>query len=73
MISRFLNLGIYIFFMIVNEYNNKVSRKGYSKTITVDDDGDGTTYVFPNTSEFLAEIQRKRNAEKLYKILNRYK
>jgi hypothetical protein len=57
--------------MIVNDYNNIIRRKSFSKVITIEDDGDADGYVFPNTNGFLDGIQRKRNAEKLHGILKR--
>ena len=59
--------------MIVNDFNNKVGSTGFSKVITFDDDGDDMVYVFPKTTEFIAEIQKKQNAEKLHQILKRVK
>jgi len=55
--------------MIVNDLNNQVGTTRFSKVITIDDDGDDTTYVFPNTAHFIQGINHKRNAEKLHKIL----
>ena len=58
--------------MIVNDFfKNNVKRTIYSKVITLEDDGDDDVYIFPSTKGFLNSIQRKRNAEKLYGILNR--
>ena len=55
--------------MIVNELNNKIGRAIYSKVITIEDDGDDTVIVFPHTNKFIAQIEKKRNIEKLYGIL----
>ena len=55
--------------MIVNELKNQVGRAIYSKVITYEDDGEEMTYVFPSTKGFIEGIQKKRNAEKLHKIL----
>ena len=57
--------------MIVNDYNNRVSSAGFSKVITIEDDGEDMVYVFPKTTEFISEIQKKRNAEKLHRMLKR--
>ncbi|MHA1146675.1 MAG: hypothetical protein ACTSR8_00335 [Promethearchaeota archaeon] len=57
--------------MIVNDYNNRVSSGGFSKIITIEDNGEDTVYVFPKTTEFITEIQKKQNAEKLHHILKR--
>ena len=33
----------------------------FSKEITLDDDGDDITYIFPNTAEFISILRRKIN------------
>ena len=57
--------------MIINDLNNKVLKASFSKVITIDDDGDGAVYIFPDTKGFIAGIQKKRSAEKLHQILKR--
>ncbi len=44
--------------MIINELNTKVVGK-FVKEITIDDDGDSTVYVYPDTKEFLKVINRR--------------
>ncbi len=42
----------------------KVKIKGkFFKEVTIDDDGDNITYVFPDTQEFLSILRRKINKE----------
>ena len=48
--------------MILNDMKVKVEGKFY-KEVTVDDDGNTITYVFPDTSEFLSILRRKINKE----------
>ena len=57
--------------MIVNDYNNNITRTSFSKVVTIDDDGEADAYIFPNTTGFLDGIKRKQNAEKLHAILKR--
>ncbi len=40
----------------------KVNGK-FFKEVTIDDDGDNITYVFPDTEEFLSILRRKINRE----------
>ena len=42
----------------LNDLNTKVGMK-FSKEVTIEDDGDDITYVFPDTSEFIAVMKRK--------------
>lgn len=51
--------------MILNDLNEKVKGKFY-KEIIVDDDGEGLTYVFPDTKEFLSIIRRKEIKKNLH-------
>jgi len=44
--------------MIVNDLNNKVKGR-YYKEITIEDNGEDISYVFPNTEEFINIIKRK--------------
>jgi hypothetical protein len=42
----------------------KVKVKGkFFKEVTIEDDGDNITYVFPDTEEFLSILRRKLNKE----------
>ena len=50
--------------MILNDLNTKVKGKFY-KEVTIDDDGEGIVYVFPDTSEFLSIIRRKEMKKNL--------
>jgi hypothetical protein len=48
--------------MILNDMKVKV--KGtFFKEVTIEDDGDDLTYVFPDTKEFLSILRRKINKE----------
>ena len=56
--------------MTVNEDDiNK--RIVFSKILTIDDTGGDITVVFPDKTEFIAKMDRQRNAEKLHEILKR--
>jgi len=35
----------------------------FFKEVTIDDDGDNITYVFPDTEEFLSILRRRLNKE----------
>ncbi|MHA1275315.1 MAG: hypothetical protein ACTSPD_02070 [Promethearchaeota archaeon] len=59
--------------MIVNDLDRKILRASFSKTITINDDGENAIYIFPNTKSFIAGINKKKNAEQLHKILKRIK
>jgi len=48
--------------MILNDMKVKVKGK-FFKEVTIDDDGDNITYVFPNTEEFLSILRRRINKE----------
>ncbi len=43
----------------------------FSQIMTIDDTGGDITVVFPDTTEFIAKMERQRNAEKLHDILQR--
>ena len=43
----------------------------FSQIMTIDDTGGDITVVFPDTNEFIAKMDRQRNAEKLHDILKR--
>ena len=48
--------------MILNDMKVKVKGK-FFKEVTIDDDGDNITYVFPDTEEFLSILRRRINKE----------
>ncbi len=48
--------------MILNDMRVKIEGK-FFKEITIDDDGDNITYVFPDTEEFLSILRRRINKE----------
>lgn len=48
--------------MIVNDMKVKVQGR-FFKEVTIEDDGDNITYVFPDTEEFLSILRRKINKE----------
>ena len=48
--------------MIVNDMKVKIEGK-FFKEVTIDDDGDNITYVFPDTEEFLSILRRRINKE----------
>ena len=50
--------------MILNDLKAKVKGKFY-KEFVIEDDGDGLTYVFPDTTEFISIIRRKEIKQKL--------
>ena len=48
--------------MILNDMKVKIDGK-FFKEVTIDDDGDNITYVFPDTEEFLSILRRRINKE----------
>ena len=62
MLCSFLKPFGYSIGMILNDMKVKVEGK-FFKEITIDDDGDDITYVFPDTEEFLSILRRKINKE----------
>ena len=48
--------------MILNDMKVKIEGK-FFKEVTIDDDGDDITYVFPDTEEFLSILRRRINKE----------
>ncbi|MHA1351029.1 MAG: hypothetical protein ACTSPZ_09380 [Promethearchaeota archaeon] len=48
--------------MILNDMKVKIQGK-FFKEVTIDDDGDNITYVFPDTEEFLSILRRRINKE----------
>ena len=62
MLWGFLKAVWYSFGMILNDMKVKVNGK-FFKEVTIDDDGDNITYVFPDTEEFLSILRRKINRE----------
>lgn len=51
--------------------NNDKLRVGFSQEMTFEDNGGNITVNFPDTQKFISEIEQKRNAQKLHKILQR--
>jgi len=62
MLCSFLKLDYYSFGMILNDMRVKIEGK-FFKEVTIDDDGDNITYVFPDTEEFLSILRRRINKE----------
>ena len=62
MLWGFLKAVCYSFGMILNDMKVKVEGK-FFKEVSIDDDGDNITYVFPDTEEFLSILRRKINRE----------
>ncbi|MFW9941319.1 MAG: hypothetical protein ACFFBC_11730 [Promethearchaeota archaeon] len=52
--------------MILNDLKAKVDG-GFSREITVEDDGEDLVYVFPDTKEFISILRRKLNKEAVSK------
>ena len=48
--------------MILNDMKVKIEGK-FFKEVTIDDDGDNITYVFPDTKEFISILRRRINKE----------
>lgn len=48
--------------MILNDMKVKIEGK-FFREVTIDDDGDNITYVFPDTEEFLSILRRRINKE----------
>ena len=48
--------------MILNDMKVKVKGK-FFKEVSIDDDGNNITYVFPDTEEFLSILRRKINKD----------
>lgn len=55
--------------MILNDLNAKVEGR-FFKEITVEDDGDPITYVFPDTKEFISIIKRKMLKKEVRSVQN---
>ncbi|MGV9198435.1 MAG: hypothetical protein ACOC44_14915 [Promethearchaeia archaeon] len=51
--------------------NEERLRVGFSQEMIVEDTGGNITVNFPDTKNFISEIKRKRNAQKLHQILKR--
>jgi hypothetical protein len=62
MLCSFLKLDLHFFGMIVNDMKVNVQGK-FFKEVTIEDDGDNITYVFPDTEKFLSILRRKLNKE----------
>lgn len=57
--------------MIVNDLNDKIRDKStgrFYKEITVDDNGEDISYVFPDTKEFINILKRKLIKEKFLSL-----
>lgn len=50
--------------MILNDIEKRVKGQ-FLREITLDDDGDDITYIFPNTAEFISILRRKINKKLL--------
>ncbi|GAI75334.1 unnamed protein product [marine sediment metagenome] len=46
--------------MILNDMKKKIKGQ-FSKEISLDDNGEDITYIFPDTSEFISILRRKLN------------
>lgn len=44
--------------MFVNDLKQKIDGK-FTKEISIEDDGEGISYVFPDTKEFISIIKRR--------------
>ncbi len=62
MLCSFLKPDYHFFGMILNDLKVKVDGK-FIKEISIEDDGDNITYVFPDTEEFLSILGIKINRE----------
>jgi hypothetical protein len=62
MLCSFLKCDYYSYGMILNDLKVKVGGK-FIKEISIEDDGDNITYVFPDTEEFLLILGIKINRE----------
>ena len=62
MLCSFLKCDLHSYGMILNDLKVKVDGK-FIKEITIEDDGDNITYVFPDTEEFLSILGIKINRE----------
>ncbi len=62
MLCCFLKFDYHFFGMILNDMKMKVEGK-FIKEVTMDDDGDSITYVFPDTKEFLSILRRRINKD----------
>ncbi len=59
MLCSFLRSDYHSFGMIVNDMKVKIKGK-FFKEVTIDNDGDNITYVFPDTQEFFKSILRRK-------------
>ena len=62
MLCGFLKCEYHFYGMILNDLKVKVDGK-FIKEISIEDDGDNITYVFPDTEEFLSILGIKINRE----------
>ena len=56
----FLNCLLNYYCMILNDMKKKIKGQ-FSKEISLDDNGEDITYIFPDTSEFISILRRKLN------------
>jgi len=59
MLCSFLKFDYHFFGMILNDMKVKIEGK-FFKEVSIDDDGDNITYVFPDTEAFFLSILRRR-------------
>jgi hypothetical protein len=57
--------------MIRTNVKRKIIRASFSKEIIQNNEYNQTSYLFPDTENFISEIRMKRNAEKLFNVLKR--
>ena len=55
--------------MTIDDFNKSLGIK-FSQTIVIDEGGNIKIH-FPSTQDFIAQIERKRNTEKLHNILKK--
>jgi len=58
----FFEILLVFFWYDIKRYESE-SKGKFFKEVTIDDDGDNITYVFPDTEEFLSILRRKINKE----------
>ena len=56
----FFELLLNYYCMILNDMKKKIKGQ-FSKEISLDDNGEDITYIFPDTSEFISILRRKLN------------
>jgi len=58
----FFEILLVFFWYDIKRYESE-SKGKFFKEVTIDDDGDNITYVFPDTEEFLSILRRRINKE----------